>query len=68
MSSTNQIKLVPENSGVYNATDHPDFMRGAKPINGKIVKNKCQLIYSVHFIDNKGIAYCQSWDCWEQLI
>lgn len=63
-----KIKLVPENSGIYNAADHPDYIRGTKIIEGKLVKNSCALIYSVHYINSKGIAHCQSWDYWGSLI
>lgn len=63
-----QIKLVGENSRIYNAADHPNHLRGTKLINGKLVKNSCALIYSVYLIDSDGIAHCQSWDCWGSLI
>jgi len=62
-----KIKLVERNSQIYNAADSPSHMRGTKMINGKEVKNSCALVYSVHYVDNKGIAHCQSWDCWGQL-
>jgi hypothetical protein len=63
-----KIKLVAKDSHIYNAVDHPDFVRGTKMVEGKLIKNSCALIYSVHFIDNKGMAHCQSWDCWGCLI
>lgn len=55
------IQLVNEGSHIYNASDHPDHMRGTTIKNGKKVKNSCQLIYSVHAVYD-GIAQCQSWD------
>lgn len=50
-----KIQLVPVNSFIYNAADHPDFKRGVDVKGNK----KFQRIYSVHCIEN-GIAHCQS--------
>ena len=67
--STPFIKLVEINSRIYNAADHPNHMRGGKVINGKVKKNACQLIYSVHFVESKtNLAHCQSWNIYGDLI
>lgn len=50
-----KITLVPIDSYIYNAADHPDFKRGIDVKGNK----KFQRIYSVYRIEG-NIAYCQS--------
>jgi hypothetical protein len=57
------ITLVPIDSGVYNAVDHPDHLRG---VDAKGKRTSAR-IYSVWHVDAKGMARCQSWDIWSNL-
>jgi hypothetical protein len=59
-----EIKVVSQDSRIYNAADATGFERGDMGKN----KPKVKRIYSVFKIDpTNKLAHCQSWDSWGQL-